>query len=167
MESKLTNWFSDVYFFRVESLAEKLSAGVVSDYQAPKHFLLFTIIFSFSYEFPYVIYPESSFSDGLISSLASASIHAVGIIWVFQRFQKGGQQEFFKRYAALSFPISVCIMLFFLPAALLLLSVMNSTGSWNNNPVLSEALVVLLESAYAVIFYRWLSSAITFNKAGA
>ncbi|MET0068007.1 MAG: hypothetical protein ABW076_16805 [Candidatus Thiodiazotropha sp.] len=111
--------FKDIYLIDVEGLAKRLSEAAVNDVVALKNFIVFIVLFSSTYELPISINISSSEEGmGFLTTVLIWSVMAAANYWglrlIFHTNSKGDGIDFFKRYCALSLPVSVVTVLYFL-----------------------------------------------------
>ena len=151
----------DLYFTDVYGMASKLKSGEISDATALKNFLLFMIIFSYSYEIPVNlnIYPTEGDPGFLLSLMfwfIAAAINYYGLRLSFNINNGGDGSDFFKRFCALSLPASFITTLYFM-AVIFVLCIVIVLVNEEVKSLATEAYVpiaAVLICSYLLVFYR-------------
>ena len=107
--------FRGVYFLRSGELSEKLSRGEVSDDLAFNHLLLYSMLFAGYISIPVVVTcsagSEYGFRYQTLSFIVFAGVQYWGMKWLYRTNSQGDGRDFFLRWAALSLPVGVQVLI--------------------------------------------------------
>lgn len=152
--------FKDIYLVDIDGLAKRLREASIEDTVALKNFMIFVILFSSAYQIPISINASPSEEDpGFLVSLLMWSILAVinyyGLKVTFRTNNNGDGNDFFKRFSALSLPVSVVTTLYFIVVMLCVVVVVLITTQETELQSLTILVpaMILVGLAYLVTFY--------------
>ena len=166
---------ADIYFYNAMGLATELRNGTVSEARAVKHLIASIILGGVGFEIPVSVEFQATTSGlgQLISYLAIFIITGVisyyGVWLTHQVNGKGDGKEYFLRFAALTLPIGIQLVVLFLGVGLLLvllaMALTSTLGEWG--AYLTEAGFYLAVIAFTAMFFirmrRYIGVASGFN----
>jgi hypothetical protein len=152
----------DIYFFDSAKLAEMLGNGSVSDILALKHLIVVTIIFGTGYIIPVemvIVGADYDYSGGLIYSVGDWVLNAIisyyGLWMIYQANAKGDNKDFFKRFTALSLPVTIRLIVIMLPALffIMLLRIEISNIISAETEIFNEVFWIVVIQVFVIYFY--------------
>jgi len=131
---------SDIYFYNALGLANELKNRTVSEAQALKHLIASLIVGGVGFDVPIEVEFQKT-TSGLGGVIAYISLFIItGVIsyygtWLtYQVNSKGDGKEFFLRFAALTLPVGIQLVVIFLGVGLLLsilaMALISALGEW-------------------------------------
>lgn len=155
------NALADIYFYNAEGLAAELREGTVSETRAVKHLVATIILGGVSFDVPVAVDFEVSTSGfGYFVSYAALFI-ITGVIsyygvWLTHQVNgKGDGKDYFLRFAALTLPIGIQLVILFIGVGLLLvflsMALTSAMGEWGI--YLTTAAFYLAAIAFITMFF--------------
>ncbi len=131
---------ADIYFFNAMGLATDLRNGLVSETRAIKHLIASIILGGVGFEVPISIeFHESASGVGQITGyvlmfIITGVISYYGVWLTHQVNRKGDGKEYFLRFAALTLPVGIQLVVRFIIVGLLLallaIPLTTALGEW-------------------------------------
>lgn len=125
----------EIYFFKANALAREIRQGNISEVLALNHFIVGIILSGIGYEVPLSVdfgradLPTFVPFVEVIAFILVAIITYYGSWLAYQANRKGDGNDFFMRYAALSLPIGLQLVVAFFFVAITLVLVANIVSS--------------------------------------
>lgn len=105
----------ELHFLKSSELSEKLHRGEISDELAFKHLLAYSVLFASYIYVPVVVTcsdgKDSWFWHQLLHFLVSAGVQYWGMKLLYQTNSQGDGKDFFLRWAALSLPVGIQVLI--------------------------------------------------------
>lgn len=155
------NLLREIYFVNANKLAEEFSKNAIPELLAFKHFLVGLILGGIGYEVPLSVeFTQAEVSwfrpmDSILVFLVIAVITYYGTWLVYQVNQKGDGRDFFMRYAALSLPIGVQLLIIYSFVSLVMVFVANSLaiGFGGGGSLLAISLFSIVGITFVVLYF--------------
>jgi len=131
----MKNALKDIYFYNAARLANDLKNGVISEYRAVKHLIATMVIGGIGFEIPISVAPSESYTSlarfaiYIVMFIITGIISYYGVWLTYQVNNKGDGKDFFLRFAALTLPIGIQLLVLFLWVGLALAVLGFSFGS--------------------------------------
>ena len=110
----------DIYFYNARALATELRDGSISEHRAVKHMIAAIIIGGIGFEIPITVTPEETntgifqFISFILMFVITGVISYYGV-WLTQQVNnKGDGKDYFLRFAVLTLPVGVQLLILFL-----------------------------------------------------
>ena len=105
----------DLHFLKSSELSEKLHRGEISDELAFKHLLAYSVLFAGYITVPVVVTcsadTDSGFRYQILNFILSAGVQYWGMKLLYQTNSQGDGKDFFLRWAALSLPVGIQVVI--------------------------------------------------------
>ena len=165
--------FRGVYFLRSGELSEKLSRGEVTDDLAFIHLLVYSILFTSYISIPVVVTcsadSELGFRYQALSFIAFAGVQYWGMKWLYRTNSQGDGKDFFLRWAALSLPVGVQVLIISVVLGAVYGAVVGASAvGWANGfpAYVWEVTGILYGALIQVIYYRLMQADLTICSSG-
>ena len=110
----------DIYFYNARALAAELRNGSVTEYRAVKHMIAAIILGGVGFEIPISASPVETnssifqFVSYIVFFIITAIISYYGVWLTYQVNIKGDNKDYFLRFAVLTLPVGIQLLVLFL-----------------------------------------------------
>ena len=156
--------FKNVYFLDSKTLALKLHRGEISEEIAFLHFLIYCILLASYIEFPVVVKSLDnvvSWWYQILTTITMSLLQFWGMRLLYATNKKGDGHDFFMRWAVLSLPVGIKVLLLSLGLSMLYGSILGSFAEELINTASSyiwDIIGICFGAILQYMYFKWMQS---------